>query len=365
MAKKLILLILALPLVLMIVLFALTRTVGSAIDAPVTGIQIVGEHTAYISLDTEETYTIEYAILPTTAKNRDIVVQTAAVGTLPEATFVIDYSEEGRVLLTPTASGASRVTLKTVDGNFSDSVTIFVDSTLLTAISPSITKEVITVGEKLPITTVFTPETAENIALSYTSSNPKVLTVDENGIVRGVSSGVATVTVRSLVDSNIFATLTITVRNTDTMDVEETVSTTKPNGKITISMDTDSTFDASHFSCLVYKTDGTVANSKSNSQRKRNILGRITFDCRPNEEKCNCNKNGQNKADTSHGGSSLFGFVPAGSNIKNGLPCLTRTQNRNQNPLCDCRKGKNTKCDKHEDDGKVFHLTILSFSSFM
>lgn len=258
MAKKLILLILALPLVLMIVLFALTRTVGSAIDAPVTGIQIVGEHTAYISLDTEETYTIEYAILPTTAKNRDIVVQTAAVGTLPEATFVIDHSEEGRVLLTPTASGASRVTLKTVDGNFSDSVTIFVDSTLLTAISPSITKDVITVGEKLPITTVFTPATAENIALSYTSSNPKVLTVDENGIVRGVSSGVATVTVRSLVDSNIFATLTVTVRNTDTMDVEETVSTTKPNGKITISMDTDNTFDSSHFSCLVYKTDGTL-----------------------------------------------------------------------------------------------------------
>lgn len=258
MAKKLILLILALPLVLMIVLFALTRTVGAAIDAPVTGIQIVGEHTAYISLDTEETYTIEYAILPTTAKNRDIVVQTAAVGTLPEATFVIDYSEEGRVLLTPTASGASRVTLKTVDGNFSDSVTIFVDSTLLTAISPSIEKDVITVGEKLRITTEFTPATAEDIALSYTSSNPKVLTVDENGIVRGVSSGVAKVTVRSLVDSNIFATLTITVRNTDTMDVEETVSTTKPNGKITISMDTDNTFDSSHFSCLVYKTDGTL-----------------------------------------------------------------------------------------------------------
>ncbi|MBR2611738.1 MAG: Ig-like domain-containing protein [Clostridia bacterium] len=257
MAKKLILLILALPLVLMIVLFALTRTVGSAIDAPVTGIQVVGEHTAYISLDAEETYTIEYAILPTTAKNRDIVVQTAAVGTLPEATFVIDHSEEGRVLLTPTASGASRVTLKTVDGNFSDSVTIFVDSTLLTGISSSTAKDTITVGERLPITTVFTPATAENIALSYTSSNPKVLLVDENGIVRGVSSGVATVTVRSLIDSNIFTTVTITVRNTDTMDVEEMVSTTKANGKITISMETESAFDASHFSCLICKTDGT------------------------------------------------------------------------------------------------------------
>ncbi len=258
MAKKLILLMLALPLILMIVLFALTRTAGAAIDAPVTGIQIVSEHTVYMSLDTGETYTVEYAILPTSAKNRSIIVETTPVGDLPLATFVIDHSEEGRVLLKPTSSGACRVTLKTVDGNFSDSVTVFVDSTLLTSISSTVQKNVIAVGERIPILTTFTPATAENISLSFTSSNPKVLVVDENGMVRGVSSGVAIVTVRSLADANIFSTVTITVQNADTMDIENTVNTTKPNGKITISMDTDTLFDASHFSCLIYKTDGTL-----------------------------------------------------------------------------------------------------------
>ncbi len=258
MTKKLILLTLALPLVLMICLFALTKTVGQAIDAPVTGIEIVGEKTVYLDLDKQENHTIEYTIFPTSAKNRQITVKTERVGESMLATFDTETLEDGRLLLVPTASGAARVTLTTVDGAYKDSIIVYVETSLLTGITSSVDKHTISVGERLDIHTVFTPSTAENIALSYTSSNPAVVSILESGCIVGVGAGKASVTVRSLWNANIFSTLEITVENADVMDlIEDKVSSTKPNGKVQISMDTTSTVSPSQFTYQVLRADGT------------------------------------------------------------------------------------------------------------
>ena len=56
MAKKILILILALPLILMISIFTTSNTVSSVIDIPVTGLDIIGNDIVYLDLDNEEKY---------------------------------------------------------------------------------------------------------------------------------------------------------------------------------------------------------------------------------------------------------------------------------------------------------------------
>ena len=74
MAKKLLLLILALPLVMMISLFTTTNTVSLAISIPVSGIDIIGNNYVYLDFDKSEKYFIDYTIYPTNAYNQNILV---------------------------------------------------------------------------------------------------------------------------------------------------------------------------------------------------------------------------------------------------------------------------------------------------
>ena len=117
MAKKLILLLLIIPIVVMILLFAATQTLSNLVEVPVTGIDIIGtDEFVYLDMDKEETYTIEYAVYPTTAKNKNVSVSTEAFGDEPLASF--DFTiEDGKVTVIPTSAGAARVVLTTVSGN--------------------------------------------------------------------------------------------------------------------------------------------------------------------------------------------------------------------------------------------------------
>ena len=67
MAKKVLLLVLCLPIIIMICLFTTTDAVSLAIDIPVTGIEIVEDNIVYLDLDEQETYKIDYTVYPTNA----------------------------------------------------------------------------------------------------------------------------------------------------------------------------------------------------------------------------------------------------------------------------------------------------------
>ena len=60
MAKKVLLLVLCLPIIIMICLFTTTDAVSLAIDIPVTGIDIVEDNIVYLDLDEEESYKVDY-----------------------------------------------------------------------------------------------------------------------------------------------------------------------------------------------------------------------------------------------------------------------------------------------------------------
>lgn len=69
----------------------------------------------------------------------------------------------------------------------------------------------ITVGGKSNLTVKFTPENTTDQTVVYTSLNPAVATVDEEGVVTGVKAGTATINVRSNANSAVTAIVDVTV----------------------------------------------------------------------------------------------------------------------------------------------------------
>lgn len=57
------------------------------------------------------------------------------------------------------------------------------------------TEEFVTIGETVELVPTFTPEDALDKTVTFTSSDPKIATVSEDGVVTGVSAGLVTITV--------------------------------------------------------------------------------------------------------------------------------------------------------------------------
>ena len=257
MAKKLILLLLIIPVVVMILLFAATQTVSNLVDVPVTGIEIIGtDEFVYLDMDKNETYSLEYAVYPTSAKNKKVSVSTETFGNEPLAEFDFEM-EDGKINLIPLSAGAARIVLTTISGGFRDSIVVYVESTKLQAIDASVAKNELTVGETVNITTTFLPENPSDTILYYISSNPSVASVSNKGEIRALRKGTATITVISNADENITDTITIVVKNTDEMDLGITeITSFYGKGSIPISIETEGSFTLADLSYQVLDAGG-------------------------------------------------------------------------------------------------------------
>jgi uncharacterized protein YjdB len=99
-----------------------------------------------------------------------------------------------------TAVGLGTAVIIVTSGNIADSVDVKVTSAYLSdiIISPAAGTDVfISTGEEIQIDVTPLPETAENYVLTFNSNNPGVATVSNEGLIHGVSYGIATVTVSS------------------------------------------------------------------------------------------------------------------------------------------------------------------------
>ena len=85
------------------------------------------------------------------------------------------------------------------------------DYIYVTDIELSRTDVILAPGETYNLTTTVTPENAINPMISWISSDEKVATVDENGLITAVSEGVAKITAASTDGSGILAVCTVTV----------------------------------------------------------------------------------------------------------------------------------------------------------
>jgi len=95
----------------------------------------------------------------------------------------------------------------------------FFDSHAVKGISLNYTEKTLTrtatkLSPKFSLKAVITPEFADNPAVTWKSSNPKVATVSEKGLVTALRPGKTTITCASVEDPTIKAKCVVTVKNT-------------------------------------------------------------------------------------------------------------------------------------------------------
>lgn len=202
MAKKLICLLLLIPIIVMISLFAVTKSVSIMVDVQVSGIRIsdADEH-IYLNKDRNETHSIDYTVYPINAKNKGVTVYTEPVLGKDKAEFDFEYTD-GTINVKPTKAGSAKIYVSTDVGGFKQSLTVHVDSSEVSGISGSVLKNGVSVNELMvndtaSIYTVFTPKVPAdaNSKLTYTSSNPAVVKAYPNGQIKALTSGSAEITV--------------------------------------------------------------------------------------------------------------------------------------------------------------------------
>ena len=160
-----------------------------------------------LSLTAGKSETLAATVTPADAENKEVLWSTsnAAVATV-DAAGKITAVAPGRVTITATAAaadaaytGASAVCEVTV--------TKPVSSIKLDKTSASILR-----GKTVTLKATVSPSDAGNKAVSWSSSDKKIATVDSKGLVKGVAKGTATITAKAKDGSGVKATCKITVR---------------------------------------------------------------------------------------------------------------------------------------------------------
>ena len=262
MAKKLILLMLVIPLVIMISLYATSETVSLAIDIAVTGVEVNSEKFLNFDIDDVLPTKIEYTVYPTNAANREVTFEVESYNDLPLAS--LDITDDG--IVTPTSTGYARVNVVTNDGGFRDSVIVEVSSNAVSSIEIT-NKEALSnlyIGDTKKVETRLEPSEPTNKVLEYSSSNEDILLVDASGNLIARSRGTATITVSSE-RYGVSDSVDITVLNRDVIDISSTsVDTSSNEGDIYLSINTIEEYDESNLEIFVYH-DNVLSNDITTS----------------------------------------------------------------------------------------------------
>jgi len=141
-------------------------------------------------------------ISPENATNQ-IIIWTSSNET------VATVSSEGKV--TAKAPGTATIIATTEDGGKTASCAVTVTIVQVTEVTLNRTAFTLDEGKSFTLIATVSPINSTNKTVTWTSSNKNVASVDNQGVVRGISSGTATITVTTQ-DGNKTATCVITVQ---------------------------------------------------------------------------------------------------------------------------------------------------------
>ncbi len=232
MNKKLIALILVLPMALMMTLFTVVKGVSLKVNIPVSKVEYLGEKFVNLDLDKGERYRVDYAVYPTGAINKGVDFSYEQVGTKPKAEL-----EERDGYIYPKSEGVVNVVLTTRDGGHKDQFQVVVKAGLKEIIC-SVEKSDLKIDETVQIQTEFLPSTTNNKALIYSSSDSSVASVSETGLITAKGKGQAEITVKSLANENIFDTISVNVSVEEGLSVTSQINVYGTEGSIDLYVET-------------------------------------------------------------------------------------------------------------------------------
>ena len=138
-----------------------------------------------ITLNVGDSYTLEVTLTPNTA--------SSSISYESSNTKIATVNKKGKV--TGKAKGNCVILVKTSNG-LSAYVNVTVNQQV-TGISLNETEVTIYVGEEQQLEATLTPKNVSDAEINWVSSNSRVVTVDKNGVIKGISSGSALVTATS------------------------------------------------------------------------------------------------------------------------------------------------------------------------
>ena len=144
---------------------------------------------------------ISYTVLPAIATNKDVtwLSDNPSVATVDDG------------VVTGVAEGTATITVKTVDGEFTDTITINVTALKVTGVRLDKTEAHVAPGGTITLTATISPDNAPDKSVTWSSDDESVATVVD-GVVTGVAEGTAIITVTTT-DGAKKATCTIIVTN--------------------------------------------------------------------------------------------------------------------------------------------------------
>lgn len=155
-----------------------------------------------LTIDIDDTYQLSATITPSNATYKTLSWSSSnpAVATV---------SSSG--LVTPVAPGATTITATTTDGtNLSASCEVTVIKRIK-SIALNESSLTLTLPQTTQLVAIITPEDATNQAITWTSSNTSVATVDANGFITTKAVGTTTIKATTTDGSNLSASCQVTV----------------------------------------------------------------------------------------------------------------------------------------------------------
>ncbi|MGG4144945.1 Ig-like domain-containing protein [Paenibacillus algorifonticola] len=185
------------------------------VNVPVTGVTV---SPATLTLTAEgNTATVTATVSPSNATNKKVTWTSSNP-------LVATVDEDG--VVTPLTAGTVTITATTEDGSetATSTVTINEADVLVTGVTVSPATLTLTAGGSTgTLTAGVSPSNATNKKVTWTSSDPSVATVDEDGVVTPLRAGTVTIT-GTTEDGGRTATSTVTVNETDVAVTGVTVS---------------------------------------------------------------------------------------------------------------------------------------------
>ena len=159
--------------------------VVTVIPIPVSGVTLNKSTTGMLVGGTE---TLTATIMPTNAANKSVSWSSSN-------SAVATVSNNG--VVTGASVGTAVITVTTSDGGKTASCEVTVSAVVVnvTGVSLNKTAATIAVDDVITLTAIVTPANATNQNVTWSSSNSSIAAVSNNGVVTGVSSGTATITV--------------------------------------------------------------------------------------------------------------------------------------------------------------------------
>lgn len=202
MKNKMILFIMAVPLVLIFVMFSLTKYVSLKTDVSVAGVRFLNEEYTVLDMADSNTVILNAEVYPKNATNKDIAYSWEKVKESDNVSCLIEQKTA-----TFEGLGEIRITARSVDGNYKSSIRVktisskILDVKIISNKDDSLLHSTgvynLDIGENIIFSATTIPENLQYDSISFTSSNEKVLSINSaTGLSLAKSSGQAIVTVK-------------------------------------------------------------------------------------------------------------------------------------------------------------------------